>query len=55
MCRFHYPKDLKLETTTVTDETPTLLIACNDGLLNTFNAVQLTGWHANVDMHYIVL
>ena len=54
MCHFYYPKDLQIETTTVTDETPTLLIACNDGLLNTFNTVQLTGWHANVDMHYIV-
>ena len=54
MCRFYYPKDLQIETTIVTDETTTLLIACNDGLLNTFNTVQLTGWHANVDMHYIV-
>ena len=25
-----------------------------DGLLNSFNTVQLTGWRANVDMQYII-
>ena len=54
MCRFHFPKDLQLETTIVIDETPTLLTARNDGLLNSFNTVQLSGWRANVDMQYIV-
>ena len=54
MCRFHFPKDLQLETTVVIDETPTLLTARNDGLLNSFNTVQLSGWRANVDMQYIV-
>ena len=50
VCCFHYPKDLRHETTIVIDETPTLLTARNDGLLNSFNPVQLSAWHANVDM-----
>ena len=54
ICRFHYPKDLQFETTIVTDETPTLLTTRNDGLLNSFNTVQLLEWCANVDMQYII-
>ena len=54
MCRFGYPKPLQPETTVVTEDEPTLLTARNDGMLNSFNPVQLSAWHANVDMQYIV-
>ena len=33
---------------------PVLFTACNDGLLNSFNPVQLSAWRANVDMQYCV-
>ena len=36
------------------DEDPVLLTAQNDGLINSFNQVQLSTWRANVDMHYCV-
>ena len=36
------------------EEDPTLLTACNDGMINSFNPVQLSGWRANVDMQFIV-
>ena len=53
---FHYPKDQQIdhETTIIIDETCTLLTARNSGLINSFNTVQLLGWHTNVDMQYIV-
>ena len=54
VCRFHYPKDLQLDTSIAIDETPTLLTACNDDLVNSYNAVQLSAWRANVDMQYII-
>ena len=54
VCRFHYPKDLQLDTSIAIDETPTLLTARNDGLVNSYNAVQLSAWRANVDMQYII-
>ena len=38
----------------MTDPEPTLLTARNDGIVNSFNPVQLSAWRANVDMHYIV-
>jgi len=53
-CRFGYPKLLQPETTIETDPEPTLLTARNDGMLNSFNPVQLSAWRANVDMQYIV-
>ncbi len=53
-CRFGYPKALQPETTIVTDEEPTLLTARNDGMINSFNPVQLSAWRANVDMQFIV-
>ena len=31
-----------------------LLTARNDGMINSFNPVQLSAWRANVDMQYIV-
>ena len=31
-----------------------LLTARNDGMVNSFNPVQLSAWHANVDMQYIL-
>ena len=46
--------DLQPETTVVTEDEPTLLTARNDGMLNSFNPVQLSAWRANVDMQYIV-
>ena len=54
VCRFGYPKLLQPETTVVTEDEPTLLTARNDGMLNSFNPVQLSAWRANVDMQYIV-
>uniref|UniRef100_A0A1X7TJF5 Uncharacterized protein n=1 Tax=Amphimedon queenslandica TaxID=400682 RepID=A0A1X7TJF5_AMPQE len=54
-CRFGYPKDLQAQTTiNITEEEPVILTARNDGMLNSFNPIQLTSWRANVDMQYIV-
>ncbi len=53
-CRFGYPKPLQPDTTIVADPEPTLLTARNDGMINSFNPVQLSAWRANVDMQYIV-
>ena len=55
-CRFGYPKRLQLSTALVTEEDgPTLLMtARNDGMVNSFNPMQLSAWRANVDMQYIV-
>ena len=53
-CRFGYPKPLQPETTIVTEDEPTLLTARNDGMINSFNSVQLSAWRANVDMQFIV-
>ena len=36
------------------DSQPTILTARNDGMVNSFNPVQLSAWRANVDMQYIV-
>ena len=36
------------------EEGPTLFTARNDGMVNSFNPVQLSAWCANVDMQYIV-
>ena len=53
-CRFGYPKPLQPHTAIITEEEPTLLTARNDGMVNSFNPVQLSAWCANVDMQYIV-
>ena len=53
-CRFGYPKPLQPHTTIMIDEEPALLSARNDGMVNSFNPVQLSAWRANVDMQYIV-
>ena len=53
-CRFGYPKPLQLHTAIITEDEPTLLTARNDGMINSFNPVQLSAWRANVDMQYIV-
>lgn len=45
---------IQLYTSIAIDETPTLLTARNDGLVNSYNAVQLSAWCANVDMQYII-
>ena len=50
-CRFGYPKPLQSHTL---EEEPTLLTARNDGMVNSYNLVQLSAWRANVDMQYIV-
>ena len=50
-CRFGYPKPMQLNTALVIDKEPTLLTARNDGLINSYNPVQLSAWRANV---YIV-
>ena len=54
-CRFGYPKDLQPETIiNMTEEEPVILTARNDGMINSFNPIQLSAWRANVDMQYIV-
>ena len=53
-CHFGYPKPLQPHTTIVTEDEPALLTARNDGIINSFNPVQLSAWRANVDMQYIV-
>ena len=54
LCRFGYPKPMQPHTTVLTSDQPTLLTARNDGLLNSYYPIQLSGWRANVDMQYIV-
>ena len=53
-CRFGYPKQLQPETAIITEDEPTLLTARNDGMINSFNPIQLSAWRANVDMQFIV-
>ena len=54
-CCFGYPKPLQPETTLVIEDGELeLLIARNDGLVNSFNPVQLSAWRANVEMQYCV-
>ena len=53
-CRFGYPKPLQRHTVLMTEDEPTLQTARNDGMINSFNPVQLSAWRANVDMQYIV-
>ena len=53
-CRFGYPKPLQPHTTIIAEDEPTLLTARNDGMINSFNPLQLSAWRANVDMQYIV-
>ena len=57
-CCFGYPKDLHNETALQVNTDPEemgepeLITARNDGLINSYNPVQLSGWRANVDMQY---
>ena len=53
-CRFGYSKPLQPESAIVIEEEPTLLTARNDGMINSYNPVQLSAWRANVDIQYIV-
>ena len=53
-CRFGYPKPLQPHTAIITEDEPILLTSRNDGMINSFNPVQLSAWRANVDMQYIV-
>ena len=53
-CRFGYPKPLQANTAIVLEDEPTMLTARNDGMINSFNPIQLSSWRANVDMQYIV-
>ena len=56
-CCFSCPKPLQPETVISTDEEncePTLITARNDGLINSYNPVQLSAWRGNVDMQYCV-
>ena len=38
----------------IEDQEPVLFTAQNDGLINSYNPVQLSAWRANVDMQYCV-
>ena len=53
-CRFGYPKPLQPHTEIILEEEPTLVTEINDGMVNSFNPLQLSTWRANVDMQYIV-
>lgn len=53
-CCFGYSKPLQPETAIITEDEPTLLTARNDGMINSFNPIQLSAWRANVDMQFIV-
>ena len=54
-CRFGYPKSLQPATILDTEDgEPVVLTARNDGLINSYNPVQLSAWRANVDLQYIV-
>lgn len=53
-CRFGYPKPLQPQSAIVMEEEPTIFTARNDGIVNSYNPVQLLAWCANVDMQYIV-
>ncbi len=54
-CCFGYPKQLQPQTTILTEDgEPTLLTTRNDGLINSYNPMQLSAWRANVDMQYCV-
>ncbi len=54
-CRFGYPKPLQPDTALVTEGgEPLVLTTRNDGLVNSYNPVQLSAWRANVDMQYCV-
>jgi len=54
-CRFGFPKPLQLQTSLVTEDgEPVLYTKRNDGLVNSYNPVQLSAWRANVDIQYCV-
>jgi len=57
-CRFHYPKPLQLDTVIVNDESNNenhiLITSRNDGLVNSYNPIQLSACRGNVDMQYCV-
>ena len=54
-CRFGYPKPLQPETTLLVENgEPEFTTARNDGLVNSYNPVQLSSWCANVDVQYCV-
>ena len=50
------PKSLQQCTTLsrAEDRDIELLTKCNDPLINSFNSIQLSAWHANVDMQYCI-
>ncbi len=54
MANKHVDLALQPETVIVTEEDPALLTARNDGMINSFNSVQLSAWRANVDMQFII-
>ena len=43
-----------MTTLTLQDGEPELTTARNDGLINSHNPIQLSGWRANIDMQYYV-
>ena len=54
-CRFGYPHPLQSSTIISIDNgQPELTTVRNDGLINSFNPIQLSAWRANVDMKFIV-
>lgn len=54
-CRYNYPKSLQQQTTIeIEDGEPVVHTARNDGLINSYNPIQLSAWRANVDMQFCV-
>ena len=55
-CHYGYPKALVSNTKFQINEENELelLTKRNDGLVNSYNPIQLSGWRANVDMQYCV-
>ena len=55
-CRFCYPKPLQPDTVLITEEgEPVILTQRNDGLIYSYNPIQLSSRRANVDMQSVCL
>uniref|UniRef100_A0A1X7TVI2 Helitron helicase-like domain-containing protein n=1 Tax=Amphimedon queenslandica TaxID=400682 RepID=A0A1X7TVI2_AMPQE len=53
-CQFGYPNNLQAQTNiNIAEEEPVIVTARNDGMLNTFNPIQLTFWNVKVVDHYM--
>lgn len=53
-CSFGYLKPIQPYTTILTEDQPALFTSRNDGMVNNYNPIQLSGWRTNIDMQYTV-